>query len=67
MIPDPRGHTWMSWSLLMVEQYAAQDVGSTVEPEWPTWANNFNRYVGGPDPRFFPSWQDWAFQLGQTL
>jgi len=73
LIYDPRYHTWDSWSSLMCEAYAAQQLGSNVpEENWRDWAAGVDAIdvfanEAIPSPYTFASWQDWASALMQTV
>lgn len=66
---DPRYHTFDSWASLMVEQYAAQQLGiPTPTTDWKQWGQGLlaidvftNEAV--PNPEQFDDWQDWAAAL----
>ena len=66
---DPRGHTFESWSSLMVEAYAAQQlVINATEDEWKDWgarlmAVNLFEADSIPSPYAYDNWQDWAMAL----
>jgi len=69
LVYDPRYHTWDSWTSLMVEAYAAQQLSSnTPEEEWKQWASGLKAIdvfvnEGIPAPYIFENWQDWASAL----
>jgi hypothetical protein len=69
LVYDPRYHTWNSWSSLMVEAYAAQQLSAnTPEEEWKQWAAGLKAIdvfvnEGIPGPYIFENWQDWASAL----
>jgi len=69
LVYDPRYHTWDSWTSLMVEAYAAQQLSSnTPEEEWKQWASGLKAIdvfvnEGIPGPYIFENWQDWASAL----
>ena len=69
LVYDPRYHTWNSWSSLMVEAYAAQQLSSnTPEEEWKQWAAGLKAIdvftnEGIPGPYIYENWQDWASAL----
>lgn len=63
---DPRGHTFVSWACLMVEQYAAQNLIIPDEStDWKMWGNGLkaidvftNEAV--PNTDAYDNWEDWA-------
>ena len=69
LVYDPRYHTWNSWSSLMCEAYAAQQLSSnTPEEEWKQWASGLKAIdvftnEGIPGPYIYENWQDWASAL----
>jgi len=69
MVYDPRYHTWDSWSSLMVEAYAGQQLAIGVpEEQWRDWADGINAidiFTNEAIPRSkgFDNWQDWAAAL----
>ena len=69
LVYDPRYHTWNSWTSLMCEAYAAQQLSSnTPEEEWKQWASGLKAIdvfvnEGIPGPYIFENWQDWASAL----
>ena len=69
VIYDPRYHTWNSWTSLMCEAYAAQQLSSnTPEEEWKQWAAGLKAIdvftnEGIPGPYIYENWQDWASAL----
>ena len=69
LVYDPRYHTWDSWSSLMVEAYAAQQLSiNTDEKEWRSWARGINAIdvfmnEAIPSPDYYENWQDWATAL----
>ena len=69
VVYDPRYHTWNSWSSLMCEAYAAQQLSSnTPEEEWKQWAAGLKAIdvftnEGIPGPYIYENWQDWASAL----
>ena len=69
LVYDPRYHTWDSWTSLMCEAYAAQQLSSnTPEEEWKEWAAGLKAIdvftnEGIPGPYIFENWQDWASAL----
>ena len=66
VVYDPRYHTWNSWSSLMVEAYAAQQLSiNTPEEEWQKWAAGLKAIdvfenEGIPGPYIYENWYDWA-------
>lgn len=67
---DPTGLTWSDWCSLMAELFAANQLGTVPEDEWPQWADavaGIGRFSGAPDSRGFGSWQEWALALRNTL
>ena len=69
LVYDPRYHTWDSWTSLMCEAYAAQQLSSnTPEEEWKQWAAGLKAIdvftnEGIPGPYIYENWQDWASAL----
>ena len=69
VVYDPRYHTWESWTSLMCEAYAAQQLSSnTPEEEWKQWASGLKAIdvftnEGIPGPYIYENWQDWASAL----
>jgi hypothetical protein len=69
VVYDPRYHTWDSWTSLMCEAYAAQQLSSnTPEEKWKEWAAGLKAIdvftnEGIPGPYVFENWQDWASAL----
>ena len=69
VVYDPRYHTWESWTSLMCEAYAAQQLSSnTPEEEWKQWASGLKAIdvftnEGIPGPYIYENWQDWALAL----
>lgn len=69
LVYDPRFHTWDSWSSLMCEAYAAQQLGIGVpEEKWKDWADGVNAInlfnnEAIPSPELFATWVDWATAL----
>ena len=69
LVYDPRGHTFESWSSLMVESYASQQlqIGIT-EDNWQDWAvgmMNIAIFNDGslPSPYAYSNWQQWAEEV----
>lgn len=69
LVYDPRYHTWDSWSSLMCEAYAAQQLAmNTPESQWQDWAAGLKAIdvfvnEGIPGPAIYNNWQDWASAL----
>ena len=69
LVYDPRYHTWDSWSSLMVEAYAGQQLAIGVsEEQWRNWASGINAIdvfmnEAIPSPDYYSNWQDWATAL----
>jgi hypothetical protein len=69
LVYDPRYHTWDSWTSLMCEAYAAQQLAiKTPETQWQDWASGLKAIdvfvnEGIPGPATFSNWQDWASAL----
>ena len=69
LVYDPRYHTWESWTSLMCEAYAAQQLSqNTPEEEWKQWAAGLKAIdlfvnEGIPSPYIYENWQDWATAL----
>jgi len=66
LVYDPRGHTFESWSALMVEGYAGQQLQMNVpEDKWYDFATGLMAVEifqndGLPSPFAFSKWNDWA-------
>ena len=66
VVYDPRYHTWDSWTSLMCEAYAGQQLAITSgEEHWREWAASLKAIdvfanEGFPGPYVFDNWQDWA-------
>ena len=69
LVYDPRGHTFESWSALMVEAYAAQSLQTNVpEDKWVDFAlgmmaNDIFQNDALPSPYLFSKWNDWATEV----
>lgn len=69
LVYDPRYQTWDSWSSLMCEAYAGQQLAINVpESEWRSWASGVNAIdvfmvEAIPSPQYYENWQDWAAAL----
>ncbi len=69
LVYDPRYHTWDSWSRLMCEAYAGQQLAINVpEEQWRAWASGINAIdvfmnEAIPSPDYYQKWQDWASAL----
>ena len=69
LVYDPRYHTWDSWSSLMCEAYAAQQLSIGVpEQNWRDWASGVNAIdvfmnEAIPSPNYYENWRDWATAL----
>ncbi len=66
LVYDPRGHTFESWSSLMIEAYASQQLQmGLTENNWQDFANGmlaiglFNNDAI-PTPESFSRWNEWA-------
>lgn len=66
LVYDPRGHTFESWSALMVEAYASQQLQmGLTEDKWQEFAQSmlaielFNNSAI-PQPAAFKHWNEWA-------
>lgn len=66
LVYDPRGHTFESWSALMVEAYASQQLQMNLtEDNWKDFATGmlaiglFNNDAI-PQPEAFNKWNEWA-------
>ena len=69
LIYDPRGHSFESWSSLMVDAYAAQQLEINVsEKNWQDFAvglmaiSNLQENAI-PNPYIYKNWSDWAQEL----
>ena len=66
LVYDPRYHTFESWSSLMVEAYAAQQLQTGAsEKDWQDWAIGLTgidvfQNEAMPSPYGFDHWQNWA-------
>jgi hypothetical protein len=66
LVYDPRYHTFESWSSLMVEAYAAQQLQIGVsEDNWKEWAFgllgiDIFQNEAMPSPEGFDNWHNWA-------
>lgn len=66
LVYDPRYHTFESWSSLMVEAYAAQQLQIGIsEDKWKDWAVGLSaidvfQNEAIPSPFLFDDWQEWA-------
>lgn len=66
---DPRYHTFESWSSLMVEAYAGQQLQIGVkEDKWHDWATGLMaidvfQSESLPNPDLFEEWNVWAAEL----
>lgn len=73
IVYDPRYHTWESWTSLMCELYAANQLEiNCPESEWKLWANGLKSIdiftnEGLPGPDAFPNWQEWAQEAINVL
>ena len=69
VVYDPRYQTWESWTSLMCEAYAAQQLAINLpEKEWKQWAAGLKAIdvfmnEGIPGPYIYENWQDWASAL----
>ena len=69
LVYDPRGHTFESWSALMVESYASQQLQINLpEDKWQEWAlgmMNIAIFNDGslPSPYVYSKWNDWAEEV----
>lgn len=69
LVYDPRGHTFESWSALMVEAYAPQQlITGATENNWQEWGMRVMNVStlqtnSVPNPHLFSRWQDWAEAL----
>jgi hypothetical protein len=67
---DPRNLSWDTWSALMSELFAANQLGVSPESEWRQWADGISgigRFPGAPGSTGFDTWQDWAFAFANAL
>ena len=66
LVYDPRWHTFASWSELMCEAYAAQQLEINAQEEnWKAWAAGLKgidvfQNEAIPSPYIYENWQDWA-------
>ena len=73
LVYDPRYHTWESWSSLMCEAFAAQQLAINVpETNWRDWASGVNAIdvfmnEAIPSPNYYENWRDWATALVNTV
>ena len=69
IVYDPRGHTFDSWSALMVESYATQGLQMNVpEDKWTDFATGMMaidifQNDALPSPYGFSNWHDWAEEV----
>ena len=69
LVYDPRGHTFESWSSLMVESYSAQQLQIGLqEDEWQNFALSLMaidlfQNDALPNPYLFTKWHDWAEEV----
>jgi hypothetical protein len=69
LVYDPRGHTFESWSALMVESYASQQLEINVpEEKWLDFASGLMaidifQNDAMPNPSLFKNWNDWAEEV----
>jgi len=69
LVYDPRYHTWDSWTSLMCEAYAGQQLQmNPSEENWKSWAEGLNAIdiftnEAIPSPSRFETWQEWAQSL----
>jgi len=69
LVYDPRGHTFESWSALMCEAYASQQLEMNVtEEKWKEFAlglMNIAIFNDGslPSPYAYSKWNDWAEEI----
>lgn len=69
LVYDPRGHNFETWSSLMCEAYAGQQLSIGVkEDNWRDWASGImaidlfqNNSV--PSPYLYDKWHEWAEAL----
>lgn len=73
LVYDPRGHTFESWSALMVEAYASQQLQINVpEDNWAEFATGMMaidifQNDALPSPYAFSNWSDWATEVVNTV
>jgi len=66
LVYDPRGHTFESWSAVMVESYASQQLQMNVaEDKWIDFALGMMaidifQNDALPSPYLYSRWNDWA-------
>ena len=73
LVYDPRGHTFESWSALMCEAYAGQQlILDATEKNWQDWALSImaidlfqNNSV--PSPYLFKNWNEWVESLVNAI
>lgn len=69
IVYDPRMHTFESWSALMIESYAAQQLQIGLpEEKWYDFAVGMMaidvfQSEALPSPYLFENWQDWVEQV----
>lgn len=67
---DARNMAWDYWCALMAELFAANQLGTVPEDDWPKWADavsGIGRFSGVPNSHGFNSWQEWAFAFNNAL
>ena len=69
---DPRGMTWDQYCNLMQELFSISPFGSVDESHWQDFgirmiANGYFANSAIPDPRAYPTWQNWAEALRGIL
>jgi len=73
IVYDPRYHTFQSWSALMCEAYADQQLMiSDNEDDWLKWAERFIGVQslskeGLPMPTMYDHWSKWATALVNSV
>ena len=69
LVYDPRGHTFESWSSLMIEAYASQQLQMNVpEDKWIDFATGMMgisifQNDALPNPYGFSKWNEWAEEV----
>lgn len=69
LVYDPRGHTFESWSALMVESYASQQLQMNLpEDKWVDFALGMMaidifQNDSLPSPYAFSKWNEWAQEV----
>ena len=70
-LPQPWGLQFVPWGSLVAEQLAEFGILAPVdEAAWKEWASSLlmiPELATIPDPNSFPSWQEWASRVIESL